>query len=201
MKLPDLDKIDFHKVKGLIPCIVQDDQTNVVLMLGYMNKEALQQTVLTKKVTFYSRTKKRLWTKGETSGNFLEVKSLKLDCDKDALLIKAKPAGPVCHKGADTCFNEKNEASFIKTLQAIIEDRKANPKSSSYTNKLFKKGVNKIAQKFGEEAFELVIEAKDDDDKLFLNEAADLLYHYIVLLVNRGYKLEDVEKVLHDRHK
>ena len=195
-------KLDFEKTGGLIPAIIQDLKTNKVLMLGYMNEEALQKTQELGKVTFYSRTKQRLWTKGEESGNFLNVVSIKEDCDNDTLLIKVNPVGPVCHTGADTCFEEKNAASdFLTYLEGVIQDRKANPSEKSYTTMLFNKGINKVAQKVGEEAVELIIEAKDNNESLFLNEAADLMYHYIVLLAAKGYKLEDVISVLKERHK
>lgn len=184
-----------------MPCVVQDAGTNVVLMLGFMNAEALEKTVQEKRVTFYSRSKQRLWTKGETSGNFLNVADILLDCDKDSLLIKANPAGPVCHTGADTCFNETNTGWNLAALEKIIGQRKANPKQGSYTTSLFESGMNKIAQKVGEEAVELIIEAKDNDRDLFLNEAADLMYHYLVLLKAKEYSLADVVSVLHDRHK
>ena len=201
IELPDLNTIDFEKGNGLIPAVVQDVHSYQVLMLGYMDKRAIEVTASTRKVTFYSRSKQRLWTKGESSGNFLLAHSIQIDCDKDTLLVKAFPTGPVCHTGSHTCFGETQSMSFLKKLEAIVTERKANPQENSYTNKLFKKGVNKIAQKLGEEAIELVIEAKDANDELFLNEAADLMYHYIVLLVNRGFKIEDVEKVLAKRHK
>jgi len=195
-------KPDFTKSKdGLLPAIVQDATTQVVLMLGYMNTEALQKTEKEKRVTFFSRSKNRLWTKGEESGNFLNVVSVSIDCDNDTLLIKANPVGPVCHTGADTCFNEKNvSADFLSQLEAIILDRKNNPSDKSYTSSLFKKGINKIAQKVGEEAVELVIEAKDNDEKLFKEEAADLLFHYLILLSAKGYTLNDIKKVLELRH-
>ncbi|MEO8405826.1 MAG: bifunctional phosphoribosyl-AMP cyclohydrolase/phosphoribosyl-ATP diphosphatase HisIE [Chitinophagaceae bacterium] len=195
--------IDFSKYSdGLVPAIVQDDVTNKVLMLGFMNQQALDKTNELKRVTFYSRTKKRLWTKGEESGHFLELKSIAADCDNDTLLIKAHPLGPVCHTGADTCFNEVNEeANFIFTLEEIIRDRQSQPSDSSYTSSLFQKGINKIAQKVGEEAVELVIEAKDNDKELFLNEAADLLFHYLILLRAKGYSIHDVQDMLRQRHK
>jgi phosphoribosyl-ATP pyrophosphohydrolase/phosphoribosyl-AMP cyclohydrolase len=196
----DIKSLDFKKLNGLVPCIVQDAQTSVVLMLGFMNEEALQKTLAEKRLTFYSRTKQRLWTKGETSGNFLSVVDIKQDCDNDTLLIKAKPSGPVCHKGDDTCFAEENITSGIGFLENIIQERKKNPKPDSYTNKLFNAGINKVAQKVGEEAVELIIEAKDNNKELFLNEAADLMYHYLVLLAAKGYKLEDVVDVLKKRH-
>ena len=177
-------KIDFKKGNGLVPAIIQDWSTNKVLMLGYMNEEALKLTKAEGKVTFYSRTKNRLWTKGETSGNFLIVKEITSDCDDDTLLIKAEPQGPTCHTGADTCFDESNSANalFLHYLQDIIVERKKSTSAKSYTKLLFDKGINKIAQKVGEEAVELVIEAKDSDDDLFKNEAADLLFHLLVLL-------------------
>jgi len=193
--------LDFNKGNGLLPAIVQDAATNKVLMLGYMNETALEKTVAEGKVTFYSRSKQRLWTKGETSGNFLTVVSIKEDCDRDTLLIKATPVGPVCHTGADTCFNEVNQSdNFLLHLESVIRDRKSNPSEKSYTASLFKKGINKVAQKVGEEAVELVIEAKDDNEELFLGEAADLMYHYLVLLAAKNYTLEDVMKVLRQRH-
>jgi phosphoribosyl-ATP pyrophosphohydrolase/phosphoribosyl-AMP cyclohydrolase len=196
----DVSQLNFNKLNGLIPCIVQDVTTNVVLMLGFMNSEAFTKTLKEKKVTFYSRSKQRLWTKGETSGNYLELVDILKDCDDDTLLIKAKPKGPSCHTGADTCFNEKNEAKGISFLEDIITDRKKNPKSGSYTNTLFDSGINKIAQKVGEEAVELVIESKDNNKDLFVNEAADLMYHYLVLLAAKNHTLEDVVKVLRARH-
>ena len=197
----DLDKIDFAKSDGLVPTIVQDEVSGKVLMLGYMNRESLQVTLDTEKVTFYSRSKGRLWTKGETSGNFLILVEARLDCDADALLIKANPLGPTCHTGADTCFDELNKGGFLYRLQEIILERQANPQQGSYTSKLFRKGTNKIAQKVGEEAVELIIEAKDKNDDLFLNEAADLMYHYLVLLADRGFTLNDVEEILRERHR
>jgi len=196
----DIKSLDFKKLNGLIPCIVQDTQTSVVLMLGFMNEEALQKTIADKRVTFYSRTKQRLWTKGETSGNFLELVDIKQDCDNDTLLVKARPSGPVCHKGDDTCFAERNVTNGLSFLENIIRERKKNPKAGSYTNKLFEAGINKMAQKVGEEAVELIIEAKDENKELFLNEAADLMYHYLVLLAAKGYALEDVVSVLKQRH-
>jgi phosphoribosyl-AMP cyclohydrolase / phosphoribosyl-ATP pyrophosphohydrolase len=198
-------EIKFDKsVDGLVPVIIQDATTAKVLMLGYMNEEAFEKTKAEKIVTFYSRSKQRLWTKGETSNNFLHVKSISVDCDNDTILIKANPAGPVCHTGADTCFQEVNEgkALFLNYLQKkIIRDRKNNPSEGSYTSQLFKKGINKIAQKVGEEAVELVIEAKDTNDYLFKNEAADLLFHYLILLEQRGMDLDDIVDVLKERHK
>jgi phosphoribosyl-ATP pyrophosphohydrolase/phosphoribosyl-AMP cyclohydrolase len=195
------NNINFSKSGGLVPCIVQDVKTKQVLMLGFMNEEAYQKTLREKKVTFFSRTKQRLWTKGETSGNFLEVVEILLDCDQDTLLIKANPVGPVCHTGADTCFFEKNDSWNLNSLEVVIKDRKANPVKGSYTTSLFESGINKVAQKVGEEAVELVIEAKDDNKDLFLNEAADLMYHYLVLLTEKGFALEDVIEILRKRHK
>lgn len=196
-------KIDFDKSNGLVPVIIQDWSTNKVLMLGYMNEEALKLTKAEGKVTFFSRTKDRLWTKGETSGNYLNVKEIIADCDNDTLLIKAEPQGPTCHTGADTCFNESNStnALFLHYLQDIIVDRKKSTAAKSYTKLLFDKGINKIAQKVGEEAVELVIEAKDSNDDLFKNEAADLLFHLLVLLEAKDVKLEEVVDVLKERHK
>jgi phosphoribosyl-ATP pyrophosphohydrolase/phosphoribosyl-AMP cyclohydrolase len=198
-----MNKPDFAKYPDkLIPAIVQDAHTNVVLMLGFMNEEALIRTNESGKVTFYSRSKQRLWTKGEESGNFLELKSIALDCDNDTFLIKATPVGPVCHTGSDTCFNESNRSlDFLRQLESIIADRKANPNNNSYTTSLFNKGINKIAQKVGEEAVELVIESKDNNEDLFLGEAADLMFHYLILLQAKGYQLSDVIGVLEQRHK
>jgi phosphoribosyl-ATP pyrophosphohydrolase/phosphoribosyl-AMP cyclohydrolase len=186
---------------GLLPVIIQDAVTNKVLMLGYMNEEALKKTEKEKRVTFFSRSKKRLWTKGEESGNFLEVIQLLIDCDDDTILIKAIPAGPVCHTGEDTCFNEKNiSTDFLYQLEEIIHNRKINPDEGSYTSSLFAKGINKIAQKVGEEAVELVIEAKDNDMDLFKNEAADLLFHYLVLLQAKNCTLKDINVILQLRN-
>lgn len=195
--------LDFNKYNGLIPAIVQDFQTGKVLMLGFMNQEAFDKTIHEKKVTFFSRTRKTLWTKGETSGNYLYVRDIIEDCDHDTLLIKAEPEGPVCHTGADTCFNEKNQTSefFIRHLTQVIHDRRENPSESSYTSSLFAKGINKIAQKLGEEAVELVIESKDNNKELFLNEAADLFFHYLVLLEAKGYSFDEIIAVLKERHK
>ncbi len=194
--------IDFAKyTDGLVPAIIQDDVTNKVLMLGFMNEEALAKTHETGKVTFYSRTKKRLWTKGEESGNFLFLKEYLVDCDNDTILIKAEPVGPVCHTGADTCFNEINKSdNFLEYLEGVIEQRKSMPSDQSYVSSLFGKGINKIAQKVGEEAVEVVIEAKDDNEELFLNESADLLFHYLILLNAKGYKLQNVIEILQKRH-
>ena len=195
--------LDFSKNKdGLVPAIIQDNTTYKVLMLGYLNKESLSLTLSTDVVHFYSRTKQRIWKKGEESGNELKVVSLKEDCDKDTVLIKVNPVGPVCHKGDDTCFEYSNISDdFINTLEDIIHNRKINPSDSSYVSSLFKKGTNKIAQKVGEEAVELVIEAKDDNDDLFLNESADLLFHYLILLQDKGYKMKDVVDILKSRIK
>lgn len=194
--------IDFAKYSDqLVPVIVQDNDTSKVLMLGFMNAEAVTKTKEIGKVTFYSRTKKRLWTKGEESGNFLYVKSLLIDCDNDTILIKANPVGPVCHTGADTCFNETNTGKhFLNHLEDVIEQRKQVSPDKSYVSSLFKKGLNKIAQKVGEEAVEVVIEAKDDNEELFLNESADLLFHYLILLNAKGYKLQNVIEILQKRH-
>ncbi len=196
----DVSQINFTKLNGLVPCIVQDASTQVVLMLGFMNEDAFLKTLIEKRVTFFSRTKQRLWTKGESSGNFLELVDITLDCDQDSLLIKAKPKGAVCHTGADTCFSEKNQTKGLAFLEGIIEERKKNPKPGSYTNSLLDAGINKVAQKVGEEAIELVIEAKDNNKNLFLNEAADLMYHYLVLLTAKGYSMNDVTEVLRSRH-
>ena len=195
--------LNFEKLNGLVPAIIQDYKTNKVLMLGFMNEEAYNKTKEINKVTFYSRTKNRLWTKGEESGNFLNVKEIMVDCDDDTLLIKADPVGPVCHTGADTCFEEVNTAGtdFILQLQDLIDTRKKEMPEGSYTTHLFNKGINKIAQKVGEEAVELVIEAKDNNDDLFLNEAADLIYHLLVLLTEKGKRFEDIVEVLKGRHK
>ena len=193
---------DFTKGNGLLPVIVQDGNTNKVLMLGYMNEEAYEQTKETGKVTFFSRSKNRLWVKGETSGNFLNVVSMDWDCDQDTLLVKVNPVGAVCHTGTDTCFSEENQSKtfFINQLKAIIKDRRLNPDEKSYTSSLFAKGINKIAQKVGEEAVEIVIEAKDDNKSLFLGEAADLLFHYLVLLEAKSIDLNEVMEVLIHRH-
>ncbi|MVM39898.1 bifunctional phosphoribosyl-AMP cyclohydrolase/phosphoribosyl-ATP diphosphatase HisIE [Spirosoma sp. HMF3257] len=217
-------EINFDKSPdGLIPAVIQDAETGKVLMLGYMNREAYDKTVAENIVTFFSRSKQRLWTKGETSNNFLHVREIRIDCDGDTLLIKAAPAGPTCHTGADTCFNEVNESkadhpagnhpvgghpaggnpaggAFLNYLQGIIHDRKVNPTDKSYTTSLFNRGVNKIAQKVGEEAVELVIEAKDNNDDLFKGEAADLLFHFLVLLEQKNIDLNDIVAVLQTRH-
>jgi phosphoribosyl-AMP cyclohydrolase / phosphoribosyl-ATP pyrophosphohydrolase len=193
---------DFSKYNdGLVPTIVQDAGTLQVLMLGFMNEAAYEQSLQDGKVTFFSRSKQRLWTKGETSGNFLHIQEIKTDCDNDTLLIRVLPAGPVCHTGADTCFNETNPSFSLQQLERIITDRKNNPTDTSYTSSLFAKGINKVAQKVGEEAVELVIESKDDNQELFLGEAADLLFHYLVLLQHKGFTLGDVVSTLEKRHK
>lgn len=196
--------IDFNKNNdGLVPAIIQDAKTMKVLMLGYMNEEAFLKTNQTKKVTFYSRSKQRLWKKGEESGNFLNLVDIKLDCDNDTLLIHVNPEGPVCHKGSDTCWQEENKQDygFISELEQIIENRKnQSTAEKSYVASLFEKGINKIAQKVGEEAVEVVIEAKDDNEDLFLNESADLLFHYLILLNAKGYQLNDIVKVLENRN-
>jgi phosphoribosyl-ATP pyrophosphohydrolase/phosphoribosyl-AMP cyclohydrolase len=197
----DPGKIDFSKQDGLVPCVVQDADSRVVLMVGFMNEEALKKTLSEKRVTFFSRSKQRLWTKGETSGNYLELVDIIPDCDNDTLLVKVHPAGPACHTGADTCFNESNMTWSLPALERVIAERKTSPKKGSYTTALFESGMNKIAQKVGEEAVELVIEAKDNNPELFINEAADLMYHYLVLLQAKGFALSDVEKVLRARHK
>lgn len=196
-----IEELDFEKSGDLIPAIVQDNDTLKVLMLGYMNREAVQQTITSQKVTFFSRSKNRLWTKGESSGNHLHLVSMSMDCDKDAILVKAQPIGPTCHTGSDTCFNEKNKANhFLAQLEEVIQSRKNATPESSYTASLFQKGINKVAQKVGEEAVELVIEAKDDNKELFIGEAADLMYHYLVLLAAKEYTLEEVIDELKRRH-
>lgn len=204
--------IDFNKNNdGLVPAIVQDANTKNVLMLGYMNQEAYKKTMESRKVTFFSRTKKRLWTKGEESGNFLNLVDMKLDCDNDTLLVLVDPVGPTCHQGTDTCWGEKNSASFgfISELENIIENRKKQAEGKaktpegtkpSYVSSLFRSGINKVAQKVGEEAVEVVIEAKDDNDQLFKEESADLLFHYLILLQAKGFKLQDIVDVLKLRH-
>ena len=196
-------KLDFEKMGGLIPAIVQDNNTNKVLMLGFMNEEAYEETKETGKVTFFSRTKNRLWMKGETSGNTLQVVSMMGDCDNDTILIKANPAGPVCHTGADTCFGEKNveDIMFLKYLQDFIEQRRQEMPEGSYTTSLFLKGVNRMAQKVGEEAVETVIEATNGTEDGFIYEASDLIYHLIVLLTSKGLRLEDLARELKKRHK
>lgn len=193
---------DFDKMDGLVPAIIQDNNTQKVLMLGFMNQEAYEKTLATGKVTFFSRTKQRLWTKGETSGNFLEVVSVKSDCDNDTLLIQVHPTGPVCHTGTDTCWGEKNEQDilFLKELQDFIDKRHEEMPENSYTTSLFKSGVNKMAQKVGEEAVETIIEACNGTDERLIYEGADLLYHLIVLLTSKGYRIEDLARELKERH-
>jgi phosphoribosyl-ATP pyrophosphohydrolase/phosphoribosyl-AMP cyclohydrolase len=195
--------IKFDSVTGLVPAIIQDARTKNVLMLGYMNQEAYDRTLDTKKVTFFSRSKQRLWTKGEESGNFLHLVEIRNDCDKDTLLVRVNPAGPVCHLGTDTCWEEENSVNFgfLSQLEEVIKSRKESSPEDSYVASLFKKGINKVAQKVGEEAVEVVIEAKDNNEKLFLDESADLLFHYLILLQAKGYSLSDVERVLIQRHK
>lgn len=195
-------KLDFEKMNGLVPAIIQDNYTQKVLMLGFMNEEAYQKTVETGKVTFFSRTKNRLWTKGEESGNFLNVVEIKADCDQDTLLIKVHPEGPVCHTGTDTCWGETNslDIMFLKELQDFICQRHAEMPEKSYTTTLFKSGVNKMAQKVGEEAVETVIEACNGTDERLIYEGADLLYHLIVLLTSKGYRIEDLARELKERH-
>jgi phosphoribosyl-ATP pyrophosphohydrolase/phosphoribosyl-AMP cyclohydrolase len=200
----DINKINFNKLDGLVPAVVQDNSTLKVLMVGFMNKEALAKTKETGKVTFFSRTKNRLWTKGEESGNFLNVVSMLVDCDDDTLLIKADPVGPVCHTGADTCFSETNQnrsLQFLSYLQDFIDKRKAEMPEGSYTTSLFQKGTPKITQKVGEEAVETIIGAMANDDENFIYEAGDLLYHLIVLLTHKGYRIEDIVRELEKRHK
>lgn len=191
--------IDFEKGNGLVPVIVQNALSLEVLMLGYMNQEAFDTTVQSNKVTFFSRSKNRLWTKGEESGNFLELQSYKIDCDADTILVQAIPKGPTCHKGTSSCFGDASPKGFLYQLEATITERIATDDSSSYTNSLYKRGINKMAQKVGEEAVELVIEAKDDNRDLFVNEAADLLYHFLILLYAKGLSLSDIEAVLKSR--
>ncbi|RED46879.1 phosphoribosyl-ATP pyrophosphatase /phosphoribosyl-AMP cyclohydrolase [Winogradskyella eximia] len=193
--------IDFSKDNGLVPVIIQNNNTLQVLMLGYMNLEAFNKTKAENKVTFFSRSKNRLWTKGEASGNFLIVKDIQIDCDNDTILIKAEPKGPTCHTGSTSCFKEETAKGFLYDLQQTISDRIDTNDENSYTNKLYKSGINKVAQKVGEEAVELVIEAKDNDADLFKNEAADLMYHYLILLKAKGFTLEDIEDVLESRQR
>ncbi len=195
-------ELNFDKLGGLVPAIVQDAKTSVVLMLGFMNKEALAQTEKAGRVTFFSRSKNRLWTKGETSGNFLNVVQIIVDCDQDTLLIKANPVGPACHTGADTCFQEENKAgfSFLTELQDLLEDRKANPPAGSYTASLFSEGIKRMAQKVGEEGVEVALEALGDQDDKLVSEAADLLFHLQVLLIAKGHRLETVISELQSRH-
>ena len=197
-----LEKIDFTKTGGMVPVIVQDADTLKVLMLAYMNREACEITIGTGRATFFSRSRDQLWEKGETSGNWLEVKDMSIDCDADTLLLRVEPKGPVCHTGSDTCFNEPNkrDLAFLGRLDELIAERKKELPPDSYTTSLFRAGVNKVAQKVGEEAVELIIEAKDDNGELFLNEGADLLYHLLVLLRYKGFSLSDVVSVLEKRH-
>jgi phosphoribosyl-AMP cyclohydrolase / phosphoribosyl-ATP pyrophosphohydrolase len=192
--------IDFSKSNGLVPVVIQDNNTLQVLMVGYMNKEAFEKTEKEKIVTFFSRSKNRLWTKGETSGNFLYVKEILPDCDNDSILVKVNPAGPVCHTGSISCFNDETAKGFIYQLEQIISQRIDSDANDSYTNRLYKKGINKIAQKVGEEAVELIIESKDDNIELFKNEAADLLYHMMILLRAKDTDLQSIEEVLKERH-
>jgi len=201
-ELDQIQQIDFAKGDGLVPAIVQDAQTHKVLMLGYMNKEAIEKTMETKQVTFYSRTKNRLWTKGETSKHYLNMVSIFLDCDQDTLLVKVNPDGPTCHTGSDTCWEEdnQNDIEFLNYLTDVIKQRRQADPSTSYTAQLFSKGINKVAQKVGEEAVEVVIEAKDSNDDLFKNESADLLFHYMMLLEAKGFSLKDIIQVLKERH-
>lgn len=194
-------KIDFKKGDGLVPAVIQDSQSLNVLMVGYMNREAYKKTRKKKRVTFYSRKRKKLWTKGETSGNYLNVEEILTDCDNDTLLIRVRPDGPVCHEGSYSCFGDKVSGGFLYTLEEIIRDRIDNNADESYTNKLFKRGINKVAQKVGEEAVELLIEAKDEDVGLFRDEAADLLYHMLILFRAKGTSLSEIEEVLAKRHK
>ena len=191
--------IDFNKGDGLVPVIIQNNYTLQVLMLGYMNKDAFEKTEAEGKVTYFSRSKNRLWTKGEESGNYLIVNDIQIDCDNDTILIKATPKGPTCHTGSTSCFKEETAKGFIYELEKTINQRIDENDKNSYTNKLFKKGINKVAQKVGEEAVELVIEAKDNDENLFKNEAADLMYHYLILLKAKGFSFEDIEFVLDER--
>lgn len=193
--------IDFNKTNGLVPAVIQDTQTLQVLMLGYMNEEAYLATKETGKVTFFSRSKNRLWVKGETSGNYLTVEELKVDCDNDTLLIKCNPSGPTCHTGSTSCFKEETAKGFIYSLEKTISKKVDGKDPNSYTNQLINRGINKVAQKVGEEAVELVIEAKDSNDELFKNEAADLIYHLLVLLKAKGFQLEDIENILKLRSK
>ena len=203
-ELKDISLIDFEKLSGLVPAVVQDNQTQKVLMVGFMDADAVNKTLETRKVTFFSRTKNRLWTKGEESGNFLNVVSILIDCDNDTLLVKANPVGPVCHTGADTCFDEKNAntgVQFLSFLQDLIEKRKLEMPEGSYTTSLFAKGTRKITQKVGEEAVETIIGAMANDDENFLYESADLVYHLMVLLTHKGFRIEDIAKELEKRHK
>jgi phosphoribosyl-ATP pyrophosphohydrolase/phosphoribosyl-AMP cyclohydrolase len=195
-----MEQIDFTKGNGLVPVVIQDYKTLQVLMVGYMNEEALNKTRKDKKVTFFSRSKNRFWTKGETSGNYLYVEEISADCDNDSILIKVNPAGPVCHTGSTSCFGEETAKGFIYELEHVINQRIENNIKKSYTNKLYKKGINKVAQKVGEEAVELIIESRDDNIDLFKNEAADLLYHLLILLKAKGVNMQSIEEVLKERH-
>jgi phosphoribosyl-AMP cyclohydrolase / phosphoribosyl-ATP pyrophosphohydrolase len=199
--MTDMKQIDFTKGNGLVPVIIQDNATLQVLMLGYMNQEALEHSSKEGKVTFFSRSKNRLWTKGETSGNFLYIKEILTDCDNDSILIKVRPAGPVCHNGTNSCFGTDTTKGFLYKLEQVVSQRIDDDEKDSYTNKLYRKGINKVAQKVGEEAVELVIESKDNNDEMFRNEAADLLYHLLILLKAKGTSLQAVEEVLMERHK
>jgi phosphoribosyl-AMP cyclohydrolase / phosphoribosyl-ATP pyrophosphohydrolase len=203
-ELKDISLIDFEKLNGLVPAVVQDNNTQVVLMVGFMNADAVSKTLVTGKVTFFSRTKNRLWTKGEESGNFLNVAQILIDCDNDTLLIKANPVGPVCHTGADTCFEENNQKTgiqFLSYLQDVIDQRKRDMPEGSYTTSLFTKGTRKITQKVGEEAVETIIGAMANDDENFIYESADLIYHLMVLLTHKGYRIEDIASELERRHR
>lgn len=193
-------KPDFNKTNGLIPAIIQDARTMKVLMLGYMNEEAFIKTQKEGRVIFFSRSRNALWTKGETSGNYLIVERIAIDCDDDTLLIMATPTGPICHTGSQNCFKDETPKGFLYKLESIIEDKIKSDDTASYTNSLYKRGINKVAQKVGEEAVELIIESKDSNDLLFKNEAADLLYHYMILLQAKNFKLEDIESVLKERN-
>jgi phosphoribosyl-ATP pyrophosphohydrolase/phosphoribosyl-AMP cyclohydrolase len=196
-----MDNINFNKSNGLIPVVIQDNTTLQVLMVGFMNEEALEKTLKEGKVTFFSRSKNRLWTKGETSGNYLIVKEITVDCDSDSLLVKVDPTGPVCHTGTYSCFGEEPDKGFLYKLEQIVNQRINDNVPDSYTNKIFRKGIKRVAQKVGEEAVELIIEAKDDNIELFKNEAADLLYHLLILLKTKSLTLSDIEEVLHSRYK
>jgi phosphoribosyl-ATP pyrophosphohydrolase/phosphoribosyl-AMP cyclohydrolase len=196
-----MEQIDFTKGNGLVPVVIQDNNTLRVLMVGYMNDEAFEKTLAEKKVTFFSRSKNRLWTKGETSGNYLYVDEILTDCDNDSILVKVNPAGPVCHTGSTACFGDETAKGFIYELEHVIDQRIEDNIEESYTNKLYKSGINKVSQKVGEEAIELIIEAKDDNIELFKNEAADLLYHLLILLKAKGVNLQSIEEVLKERHK
>jgi phosphoribosyl-ATP pyrophosphohydrolase/phosphoribosyl-AMP cyclohydrolase len=196
-----MEQIDFSKGNGLVPVVIQDNNTLQVLMVGYMNEKAFSKTTKENIVTFFSRSKNRLWTKGETSGNYLNVREIYADCDNDSILIKVDPAGPVCHKGSTSCFADETSKGFIYKLEQVIDQRIKDNSEESYTNKLYKKGINKVVQKVGEEAVELVIEAKDNNIDLFKNEAADLLYHLLILLKTKGVTLKSIEEVLKERHK